>query len=94
MVPYKVLFCLGGGLVVKSCLTLGDTMDCSLPGSSVHGISQAKILEWVAISSPRDVPNPGIGPVLPDHLLHWQVDSPPLSHQGRPMCSVQLLSRV
>ena len=50
MVPYKVLFCLGGGLVVKSCLTLGDTMDCSLPGSSVHGISQAKILEWVAIS--------------------------------------------
>ena len=71
-----------------------EPVDCSTPGSSVHGISQAKILEWVAISSPRDVPNPGIGPVLPDHLLHWQVDSPPLSHQGRPMCSVQLLSRV
>ena len=81
-------------LVAQSGSTLCDLMDCGLPGSSVHGISQAKILEWVAISSPRDVPKPGIGPVLPDHLLHWQVDSPPLSHQGRPMCSVQLLSRV
>ena len=34
-------------------------MDCSLPGSSVHGISQARILEWVLISSSRDLPNPG-----------------------------------
>ena len=33
-----------------SCLTLCDPMDCSLPGSSVHGILQARILEWVAIS--------------------------------------------
>ena len=32
------------------CLTLGDPMDCSLPGSSVHGIFQARILEWVVIS--------------------------------------------
>ena len=37
-------------LVTKSCLTLCDPMDCSLPGSSDHGISQARILEWVAIS--------------------------------------------
>ena len=37
-------------LVAKSCLTLCDPMDCSLPGSSVHGILQARILEWVAIS--------------------------------------------
>ena len=35
-------------------------MDCSPSGSSVHGISQAKILEWVAISFCRDLPNPGI----------------------------------
>ena len=35
-------------------------MDCSLPGSSVHGIFQAGILEWVAISSSRDLPDPGI----------------------------------
>ena len=32
------------------CQTLSDPMDCSLPGSSVHGILQARILEWVAIS--------------------------------------------
>ena len=36
-------------LVVQSCLTLWDPMDCSLPGSSVHGILQARILDWVAI---------------------------------------------
>ena len=36
------------------CLTLGGPMDCSLPGSSVHGIFQARILEWVAISFSRD----------------------------------------
>ena len=37
--------------VTKSCLTLCDPMDCSLPGSSFHGIFQARILEWVAMSS-------------------------------------------
>ena len=36
--------------VVQSCLTLSDPMDCSLPGSSVHGIFQARTLEWVAIA--------------------------------------------
>ena len=40
-------------LVTQSCSTLCDPMDCSLPGSSVHGISQARILEWVAISFSR-----------------------------------------
>ena len=35
------------------CLTFCNAMDCSLPGSSVHGMLQAKILEWVAISSSR-----------------------------------------
>ena len=34
-------------------------MDCSPPDSSVHGISQARILEWVAISFSRDLPSPG-----------------------------------
>ena len=47
-------------LVAQSCLTLCDPTDCSLPGSSIHGILQARILEWVAIpfsrgsSQPRD----------------------------------------
>ena len=39
----------GCGLVIKSCLTLCNPMDCGLPGSSVHGILQARIQEWVAI---------------------------------------------
>ena len=39
--------------VTQSCMTLCDPMDCSLPGSSVHGIDQARILEWVAISFSR-----------------------------------------
>ena len=39
---------------LQYCLTLCDTMDCSLPGSSVHGVLQARILEWVAISSSRE----------------------------------------
>ena len=47
------------------CLTLCNPMDCSLPGSSVHGIFQARILEQVAISSPGDRPNPGVKPVSP-----------------------------
>ena len=40
-------------------------MDYSLPGSSVHGISQARILEWVAISFSGDLPEPGIKPTPP-----------------------------
>ena len=40
-------------LSTQSCLTLWDPIDCSLPGSSVHRILQARILEWVAISSSR-----------------------------------------
>ena len=36
--------------VTQSCLTLSDPMDCSPPGSSVHGIFQARVLEWVAIA--------------------------------------------
>ena len=39
--------------VTQSCPTLCDPMDCSLPGSSVHGILQARILEWVTISFSR-----------------------------------------
>ena len=48
---------------LQSCLSLYDPMDCSLPGSFVHGILQARILEWVAMSfsrqssKPRDQPH-------------------------------------
>ena len=59
--------------VAQSCQTLGDPMDCSPPGSSVHGIFQARILKWVAIYSSRDLPHPGVkpheSPVLAGGLL-------------------------
>ena len=72
-------------LVAKFCLTLSDPMDGSPPGSSVHGISQARILEWVAISYSR-----GSSPVqgLNLNLLHWQADSLPLSYLGSPRPSL------
>ena len=40
--------------VAQSCLTLSDPMDCSLQGSSIHGIFQARVLEWIAISFSRE----------------------------------------
>ena len=45
-------------LVAKSCLTLCDPMDCGPPGSSIHGISQARLLEWVAVSVSRGSSQP------------------------------------
>ena len=66
---------------IQSCLTLCDLMDCSPPGSSVHGILQARTLEWVAISSSRDLPNPGIEPKSL-YLLRWQADSLHQCHLG------------
>ena len=42
--------------VIQSCLTLSGPMDCSLPGSSVHGIFQARVLEWVAIAFSDFIP--------------------------------------
>ena len=41
--------------VTQSCLTLHDPMDCSLPGSSAHGIFQARVLEWVAIAFSEEI---------------------------------------
>ena len=48
-----------GADVAQMCPALCGPMDCSLPGFSVHGISQVRILEWAAISSSRDLPDPG-----------------------------------
>ena len=64
-----------------SCVQLFATpIDYITPGSSVHGISQARILEWVAISFSRDLPNPGIKHRSPTQ----QVDSLPAEPQGQP----------
>ena len=54
---------------LQSCPTLRNPMDCSLPGSSVHGILQARILEWGAISFSRGSPMYQTGV---SSLLHWQ----------------------
>ena len=47
-------------LVAQLCLTLCDPMDCTLPGSSIHGILQARKLEWVAISFPTSPASPAL----------------------------------
>ena len=73
----------GGDQLVQPCLALCDPMDCSLPGSSVHGILQARVLEWVAIPSfrgsfpSRDQP---ASPLCPAS----QADSSAPSHRGSP----------
>ena len=75
---YSVLLLFG----CLSCVQLFcGSMDCSLPDSSVHGLSQARILEGVA-----NFLFQGIFLTLGSNpsLLHWQADSLPLSHQGSP----------
>ena len=52
----------GGGLVARSCLTLFHPMDCSPPGSSVHGSLQTRKLEWVSCPPPGNLPVLGIKP--------------------------------
>ena len=66
--------------VAQSCPTLCDLMDCSPPGSSVHRILQAGILEWVAIPFSRDLPDPGTELRSPA----VQVDSLLFEPQGKP----------
>ena len=70
-------------LVVQLCPTLCNLMDCSCQGSPVHGILQARILEWVAISS-GDLPEPGIEPGSPT----LQADSLLSDTPGKFSCSL------
>ena len=58
-------------------------MDCSPPGSSVYGISQAKIQEQAAIPSPGDLPNPGIKPTSPTLVGAYGtvVNNPPANEE-------------
>ena len=51
--------------VTQSCPTLCYSMDCSPPGFFIHGVFQARILGWVAISFPGDLPHSGIEPSFP-----------------------------
>ena len=67
---------------LQSCPTLCNPMDCSPPGSSVHGILLARILEWVSMSSSRASSRPRDQTCI-SCLLHWQVSSLPLAPRGK-----------
>ena len=75
-------------LVTKSCPALWDPTDCSPPGSSVLGISQARILEWFAISFSRGPSRPRDQTCITCHLLHCRRVLYPLSHQGNPRACI------
>ena len=88
--------------VAQSCVTLCDPMDCNLPGSSVHGILLAIILEWAAISfsrassSPRDwAPISCIGRWI---LYHWATWKPPFQYDlislQRPYFQISLYTEI
>ena len=68
----------------QGCPSLCNSVDCILTRSSVHGILQARILEWVATSPLQGIfPSQGSNPHLL-HLFHWQAYSLPLCHLGSP----------
>ena len=66
----------------QSCLTPCDPVDCSLPGSSVHGILQARILEWVTISFSRGSSQPRIEPGSPALEADALTSEPPGKYLG------------
>ena len=80
----KSFSCMGASWVARSCPTLYNPMNCSPPGSSVHGIAQARILAWVAISFSKGIfITQGLNP----HLLlgrwilyHWATWEAPLNY--------------
>ena len=85
------------------CPTLCNPLDSTLPGSPVHGILQARILEWVAMPSPRDLPDQGLNPSLYVSCTGRQVlylwhrlglgwGNPDFQHL--PIVAVQLLSHA
>ena len=78
--------------VTQSCLTLYNTMDCILPGFSVHGILQAKILEWVAYSFSRGSSHPGMEPRSPALQVHSLLSEPPGQPKNTGVSSLSLPS--
>ena len=66
--------------VSQSCLTLCELMDCSLPGSSIHGFSRQEYWSGLPFPSPSDLPNPGIEPRSPT----LQADTLPSEPPGSP----------
>ena len=71
--------------LLQSCQTLHDSIDCSPPGSSIHGIFQVGILEWVAISFSKDLPDPGMesgSPAPPALADRFFTTKPPGKPEG------------
>ena len=72
--------------VTQSCLTLSDSMDCSLPGSSIHGIFQARVLEWVAIAFSAGFPDHHQFPELAQTHVYQISDAIQPSHPQSSPC--------
>ena len=70
--------------VAQSCLTLSNPKDCSPPGSSIHGILQARVLEWVAMPFSRGSSQLGTESVSPA----LQADSLSSEPPGKPHCKI------
>ena len=70
--------------IAQSCATLCSPMDCSLPGSSNHGIFQARVLEWLPFPSPGDLIDTGFEPMSPA----LQADALPSEPPGKPICKM------
>ena len=86
--------CLGYGVhaqSLQSCLPLCGPVDRSLPGSSVHGILQARILEWVAMPFSRGSTQPRDRTCVSYVYLYWQACSLPLGPHGKPKDIVGML---
>ena len=77
--------------LLQSCPTLCDPMDCSPPGSSVHGILQAGMLEWIAIFFSRKSSQRRDQTHVSLCLLHWRADSLPLVPPGKPIYPKRLI---
>ena len=76
---------------IHLCSTLCDPKDCSPPGSSVHKILQARILEWIAIPFPRRSSRPRDQTHISLCFLHRQAGSLPIAPPGKPSLSPSFL---
>ena len=78
--------------LLQLCLTLCSTVGCSLPGSSVHGILQARILVWVAIPFSSDLSNPGLETRSPELQSDYLLSDPPGKPKKAPSGIVTIFS--
>ena len=79
-------------LVAKLCPIFCGLMDCSPPGSSIHEISQARILEWLPFPSPGHLPDPGLKPTSPGLAGRFFTSEPPGKLESN-IADIQMSSR-